>query len=240
MSNKKNRKHKTLFVVLGVLFLSVLVVAGAFGYKLYSDTQQEEALNKEVALLSKLDLTKDNYNRKLKTSGDYGKVEKTIKDYLVDFQKSFKAFEEKAQDEKITSILSYENYKKDGPEFKESIAYLDSTSDELEKLFDELISKCEEKNIMAAIEKEKLDQYYVDLYKKLLVGDMSSDLEDAKKSLEDSKKMMLDLLKIEKEVLVFLKDNKSKWELDEDQIVFSNQKSLEKYNEYLEKLNKLG
>ena len=70
-------KRKFFFIFLFVLLNMFLLVS----FLVIRDATRLNNLKKEVNSLSKLDVTKDRYNLKIKTSGKYGVVEKAIKKY---------------------------------------------------------------------------------------------------------------------------------------------------------------
>ena len=98
MSNKK----KFFIIFLFILFDAFLLV----GYLVIRDKTNLTNLKKEVNVINKLDITKDNYNRRIKTSGDYALVEKTIKNYLNDYSKGVQEVKNTMSDTKLTKILS--------------------------------------------------------------------------------------------------------------------------------------
>ena len=104
-----SKKKKVFFSVLFVLLNMFLLV----GFIVIRDATLLNDLKKEVANLSKLDVTKDRYNSKIKTRGKYAIVEKAIKTYLDDYAVSLQESLQIVQDPQLTSILSYDNYQKD-------------------------------------------------------------------------------------------------------------------------------
>jgi len=140
------------------------------GFLVIRDATYLNDLKKEVNELSKLDITKDRYNREIKSSGDYAIVEKTIKDYLDDYAVNLQDVLQVIQDPKLTKILSYENYSTDGAlEFKESLEYISTTKESFNKKIDELSSKLEEDSISNYINDKTNDPYYVNLYLELML-----------------------------------------------------------------------
>lgn len=61
---------------------------------------------------------------KLYTSGDYQVVEKTMKDYIVEYVDVTREIVNRLSDEKFTNLLTYENVEQDGKEFTETLNYL--------------------------------------------------------------------------------------------------------------------
>ena len=102
MSNKKKFFIIFLFIILDAFLL--------VGYLVIRDKTNLSSLKKEVKELEKLDITKDRFDRRIKTSGDYALVEKTIKNYLDDYSNDVQDVKESMNDTKLTKILSYDNY----------------------------------------------------------------------------------------------------------------------------------
>ena len=71
--------NKKVGMLISVVILCVTLVVG---YLTIGYTYQENRLKNEVSKLTELDISKDKYNTKYVTLGDYRKVEKSIKDYL--------------------------------------------------------------------------------------------------------------------------------------------------------------
>lgn len=225
---------KKMIILVGIIAAIVVAVIAFF---VVNGIVQEGKFNSEMEKINKLDITKDKIDMKIYTSGKYGVVEKTIKEYFEEYQKVLQDTTNAMQDEKIINMLSIDNYKKDGKEFKESLSYLSDYKKKLEEKFDNLISLSQEETIMKRIEDKNVGARYEKLYKDAMFAkDGQKQLEETNKELEDAKKTMINLLDVEKEVLEFLKSNKSHWELSNNQIVFDSTSLLVKYNSYLRKI----
>ena len=93
----------------------------------------------------------------------------------------------------------------------------------------------EEGKINSYIEAETKDAYAIDLYKQLLAEDLEmSDAE--KKELETSIDKVISMLNIEEEVINFLIENKGKWKVQGEQVLFDSNSLVIKYNSFLTKL----
>ena len=136
MSSKKKFFLIFLFIVLDMFLL--------VGFLVIRDATSLNDLKKEAKVLSKLDITKDRYNTRIKSSGDYAVVEKAMKSYLDDSAVLMQDILGIINDEKLTKILSFDNYSKDGPEFTESLKYLEDTK----KSFNNNVEKMRAKNIL--------------------------------------------------------------------------------------------
>lgn len=229
MSNKKKFFIIFLFIILDAFLL--------VGYLVIRDKTNLTSLKKEVKELEKLDVTKDNFDRRIKTSGDYALVEKTIKNYLKDYSKGVKEVKETMNDSKLTKILSYDNYSSDGYEFTESFKYLTSKKEEFNKEIDSLIEKSSEEYINKYIDKKIKDKYYNKLGKELMITDKRmSNLSETKKTLEDIKTKVNKIIDTSNEVLVLIRDNKDNCVLEDGQIKFKSKAVFDKYNELINKI----
>lgn len=232
-TKKKNTKKH---IIIGVV--SVVVVLGAIlTYMLITDLKQEDILREEVSTLANKNITKDRYNSSIKTRGDYAVVEKAIKGYLDEYSVTFQKVLDIMEDKELINMLSAENYKSDGPDFTKSKKYLSDTKTSLNKALDRLTVMTSSSEIMKNIEDKKLDVYYTDLYKELMLnGIAENDFTDAKADLEKASQNVNNLLNTEEEVINLLVENKGKWKIQDDKIVFDQVDTLNKYNELIKKV----
>ncbi len=229
---------KKILIGLGVL---LVVIIGAIGYVVVSDSKQEEKLKNELEELNTLvneenidvDKVKKMLNRTV-TTGDYKVVETSFKAYLSDAFDSVFQMLDILNSDKLVSILTAENYQNDGPEFTETKAYITETKTKLEELKNSYYSFLTEKKAMSYIEDKGLDSYYVDLYREEYVGDIDTANED--KTVEDSINQIIELLNVSEEIINFLSENSNSWHIEEDVIVFNTDELSNKYNELLNKI----
>lgn len=229
-----NNKKKFFLVFLFILLDTFLLI----GFLVIRDATMLNDLKKEINTLSKLEITKDRYNTKVKTSGNYGVVEKSIKKYLDDYAVSLQEVLDALDDEKLTKVLSYDNYKNDGPEFTKSLEYLNNKKETFNKKIDSLLNKSDEKIIKKYIDDEIDDPYFRDLYVELMLTEERKDtFKETKDLLEESKTRINNVLDTSIDVLNFLKNNKDNWVLENGEIKFKNR---DLYNQYMDKVSKLS
>lgn len=226
-------KKKFFIVFLLLLFCSFVFV----GYQVVNDKLQEQKLKEEIQQLAKLDITKDNYKRKMQTTGDFAIVEKAIKDYLVEFSLSTQTMARMLQSEEAMSLLSATNYQQDGPEFLVSYEYVQKVKKNFNKEIDKLILACDKEAIMKPISQYNLSDYYVSLYESLMFEDtVQSDLQEGKSSLENTKVQINALFDGSLEVFSFLKANASSWKIEDNQIMFATNELVDQYNILISKI----
>ncbi len=230
-------------LIIGIIIAVIVLVAVlAGGYLFVNDTKQKAKILETFAEIEEItksgNFNMEQLNEKTSTivsSGKYAKVEKAAKNYASDL--FGKAFEIKSmlEDEKMAQLLTASNYAEDGPEFVESKKYISETKQKLEQGKTEMLGYIEEGKINSYIEAETTDGYCIELYQQLLSEDIEmSDAE--KKEFETSIDKVISMLQIEEEVLNFLTENKGKWEIEGDQVLFNSNSLVIQYNGFLTKL----
>ena len=158
---------KKIIIIVAIIIVAILAI---MGYFIFSDLKQEENLKTELSEIS--DLTNaetidiDAINERLDriiTTGDYAVVEDAFKTYLRENFDNILKITEILNDERITTLLTVENYKEDGKEFTESKNYIVTTRNELERCKAKYAEFLTEEKAMSYINDNGLDSYYTDL-----------------------------------------------------------------------------
>ena len=105
MSNKRKFFLIFIFIILDVFLL--------IGFLVIRDKTLENTLKNEIDSLKELDITKDRYNSKIKTKGNYAVIEKAIKTYLDDYAVNLQSVLSILNDKELTNLLLAENYSDD-------------------------------------------------------------------------------------------------------------------------------
>lgn len=229
-------KRKNIFIICGIILLDIFLVVG---FLVIRDSLSFNSLKREVNELSKLDITKDRYNRKIKSKGDYALVEGAIKDYLDNYAVEIQNLSRMMNDEKLSTILSYDNYVADGPNFSSSIEYIEKSKKEYNEKIDQLIINLDDENIENYIYTKTDDVYYVSLYKELMFDtDIYNTLKSTKVLLEESKNKMNNIYDTCLETLNYLNLYHDKWSLEDGEIKFQNEDMLNYYSELVARVQK--
>ena len=227
--------------VLIVLLIIIVIVLVGVGYFVFTDMMQEDKLKTELSELNDLvnaeninmDAVNEKLNRRI-TTGDYEKVEDAYKSYLRDNFDNSIQIANILNDEKITTLLTVENYESDGKDFTESKEYITNTRETLEECKAKYTEFLTEEKAMSYINDKGLDSYYTDLYKNEFIGDMSSASQDT--TVQNSIDEVITILNTSEEVLNLLSENQDSWEIDGDTIVFSSESLSDEYNELVDAL----
>ncbi len=222
----KNRIKKISSIIMKLLLVCVIFFAiGNVVYRKHEEKKFQEEMNK---LINK-NLTADTFNTPLKTDGTYKKIEKIIKNYLNMYSMKARKVLEIMNDEKLKSILSYENYIADGPLFTNTLEYLTTKKENFNKEIEELIILTKKENILKKIDK-KYSPYYRNLYTQYMLGsDFQAEIEKSITELKLSRENINNLIDKEKKVIDFLVQCKE-WTMKETKIMFYKQDDLNTYN----------
>lgn len=232
---KKKGILKYIFIILGIILVIFSIV---IGYLVITDLKQEDLLKKELVNLANKDLLNDNYDIKVKTTGDYAYIEEAVKSYYKKLSDNIKLINSYLNDEELINILSLENISKDKPNFNNSYKILNDTKEKVNKSLTEIINLCNEDTIKNLIDKEKVDDYSYELYLELMyTKDDIEEFNNTKnemKTIGDNLNTFLD--KVEA-ILNLLKDNSNSWFIENNELYFKTNSLVNKYNSLYNDLN---
>ena len=235
MKNKNIQKSKYIFMSIGII---LIIFAGVISYLVINDLRQENILKQEIINLSNKDLLTDNYDIKIKTSGDYGYIEEAIKNYYKQLSNSIKIINNYLTDEDLIQILSATNLKNDGPNFNSTHKVLTETRKKTNDAMTTIINLCNEETIKKLINKDKIDNYYYELYLNLMyTKDDLKELITTKNEMQtisDNLNVFLD--KVEAMIKV-LEANSDYWFIEDNQLYFEKTSLVTEYNNLYNDLN---
>lgn len=224
--------------VIGALFLAFGIIVAFF---VVSDFKQEGKLDAELEEIYELSSDPENINLKeinirlnrVVTKDDYAVVEKAMKAYISDVVENNLSIVTLLDDEALVSVLTAENYENDGPDFTQTKKYISRTRgafQECKRNHKELLT---EDKMLSYIEDCGLDSYYLDFYEERMRTMLDW---DADGSVDESLNFMLNLMDLFDDVISFLSENKSSWEIVDGYITFDNDDLAEQYDNLLYRL----
>ena len=234
----KMKKRTKILIIVGVIVL--IMIAGIL-YLVALDEKQNELLTEELAKIESYAQSGDSNNEELQailnrtvTTGDYAKIEKACKQYLTDILDKQEKIKQILEDEKLTKILSVENYQVDGPEFVSTKEYITTTRTNLNQYTEELTQLISEEKILSYAENQGMDSTDIEIYRQELTGQINE--EESKNELKSSVSEITKILDIAEKVIDFLIQNKTHWVVEEENIIFDNQQLSDKYNTFISEL----
>ncbi len=165
------------------------------------------------------------------TTGDYQKIEKAAKKYFTDILDDLIDLVTVLNDERITNILTVDNYVNDGKEFLTTRKYIKDTKEKLITGRDSYYELFTEEKVMTYLDGLTIDDYYRDFYRNEIIGDIENEKND--KTVEKAINQIIDMLDDSEKIINFLVENKNAWEVEGDTIVFDTNELVDQYNNLL-------
>ena len=232
--NKKIKIGINIFLILLVGIIAFLIIR-----QFLVEGKVRKEINELYSLIYAeqydFDLIYGKLNKIISEDG-YAIVENSAKEYLGDVFDKVLEFTKILNDEKIASILTIENYKNDGKDFKESKEYLKKTKQNILNLEAEMLGNLKEETIMAYIVDENLEDSYVNLYKSFNFA-KSKELKNKKETIEKTVDDFVFRIEKEEEIIDFLVKNKNEWSIKGESINFNNEQLSNQYNEMISEIN---
>ena len=165
------KKGKKIFlIILAIIFIIMFLI----GVMVVKDLKEEDKLRDDISSINEL-INSDNpdvklINKKLKTyvtTGDNLSLEKAVKRYYLDSYDLVKKYNNIVNVEKISNLVSINNFMFDGKDFNISKNYINDINNNLDEVVNEVSEQLSDKNRNKYFEKYKFDSYYKDLYNEL-------------------------------------------------------------------------
>lgn len=222
MENQKKSKTK-LIVIVTIIVVIVIALVAFFAFNLFNDVRQKALLFDEIKTInetSKVDMT-------LKTTGEYAKLEKALKEHLKEYYDVLNKVTESYQNSGLDNMLSASNIEANGPEFtayKEKINSLISLGNEAKDTLKRVSTEEYEKQ---KAQEAELKDKYATLYTEIVSLE-----ENATKNANviEANNVYLDKLL---QILNFLTSNSSSWKVNGEVIEFATDELVNTYNNLL-------
>ena len=224
-----NKLNKVILTILLILVIFVVAIGIIYGGRIINKAKLDRELENLVNSGSSSEKLE---NTTTVTSGEFAVVEETVKEYFKEYSNLRQQFMERVNDSKLQSILTPENYEQDGPEFTESINYINTAKKEFNNIADELLNLLSTENIETRIQDKDIGDYYKDLYKGYFIdnNDLSSTFQETYQDTLDDRTLMNNLYDNEIEILSFLTENKEHWEVLDNKLTFDDQELANTFN----------
>ena len=220
------KKQKTIIAILVVV---AIIVIGVVLFLVYRDISAKNKLTEEINSLSET-----NINMEIKTSGQYGIVEKLVKEDFKAYYDSINALRENYDEVANIKALNIENYKNDGPEFNTTLETLNTIKTEDQNLIATLNGLIDETKIDEKAANNGLKGKYVQEYKDILA---QIKLADGVNKIKETDAKFDGYLNSLIDVLTYMKDNKDVWFIENDTLKSNSQTFIDEYNQKVEQTN---
>lgn len=224
---------RLVFAIIIVLLLIGGVVGGY--YYLLCGSKQAAILQEEMAKVLEKDILDEEIDMKIKSLGNYGKVELAVKEYLNDVRTTFLSMQTICDTKDQEEILSESNIAAD----PEGLTIVQQKVEEKRQELNNLITKTQNirnsDTIMKSIDGKNVKENYYDVFKNIVLDEaVESKLLVAEERIKAEQEDAEERVKKLENTVDFLVKNARYWELSEGKIQFTNTNKLA---EYLEVLN---
>lgn len=220
------KKQKTIIAILVVV---AIIVIGVVLFLVYRDISAKNKLTEEINSLSET-----NINMEIKTSGQYGIVEKLVKEDFKTYYDSINTLRENYDEVANIKALNIENYKNDGPEFNTTLETLNTIKTEDQNLIATLNDLIDETKIEEKASNNGLKGKYVQEYKDILA---QIKLSDGVNKIKETDAKFDGYLNSLIDVLTYMKDNKDVWFIENDTLKSNSQTFIDEYNKKVDQTN---
>lgn len=232
------------------IFLNIVIIAavGLVAFLVIRNFMTDGKVQREIKEIYDLIYNSDEETYDLETiytklddvvSNDgYAIVEIVAKDYLSDVFDKILELEDIINDERMNNVLTVTNYKEDGPNFTDTINYLDETKQKVLNLKASMLGDLEVNTIMSYIINEDLEESYIDLYGTLEFA-KESNINKNKENIESAVDSFVSQIEGMENVIDFLIENKNEWKINDDMIVFDDTSLSNEYNDMISSIRQL-
>lgn len=222
----KRRKY-LFFIFLGILLAFMLI----FYFIFVNREVQEDRLMTAASKYAQQNFLDDRTFPSSHVFFGYRMIEKSIEDYIQGFYKQYQTVQQYANDEQLKTLLSISNYSEDGPEFTDSISYVEELRSTFDQDMQTLLSFCSSDNLENYASHLDLSSYYQKLFvETMMESGILDQLESYKEIFLKSENHMNQVFNTTIQVFDFLKSNVDNWKIEENEIQFSTEDLVTQYN----------
>lgn len=227
-----NKKAKVVLNILILILISIVIFLVLRNFLL--DKKLKDEITETYNLIIMDDYNyKDVYEKidNIVTKEGYAIVEDSAKDYLLDYFLEVLNLDETYEKANIENIISIENIKKDGKEFKNSKETLSSLKESIENIEEDILNNLNKERMIGYINDKNLADSYIKLYESL---DFMKDknIEKRKSQIEDKVNSYLSKINKIEEVIDFLIKNNN-WKVENEQVKYEDEQLSIEYNEMI-------
>ncbi len=219
-------KKRWLVLILAII---AVIVAAVVAILVFKDKGQNDLLISEINALSE-----ENINTEVKTQGQYGIVEKLVKEDYKLYIESVNTLKENYEELTTLKLINIENYENDGPEFKNSLEKLQGIKDENAQVLASLNDIVDSNKIEERILANGLETRYANMYKDIL---RDIKVEEGINTLKEMDVKYMGYADSLINVFQYMKDNYLEWFIENGTLKSKSQEFIDTYHELLEKTN---
>lgn len=225
------RKLCCIFIFIFLILIILL------GYFFVNRKVQENKLFNDVSQIIEINYIEKYRFPSSSVSGQYLDLEDNIEMFLKCFSKKASKIISYGDDSKLEKLLSLDNYSKDGPEFLDSISYIEKVQSNFQQDMDSILLYFDKSYIRDYISNCDLPSYYKKLFIRAMFNEgIYNHLLTLKDDFLDSSSYINQVYQGILEVLTFLSNHSNDWKIEENEIQFSTEELVNQYKNLVSKI----
>lgn len=231
--SKKEKKNRIILIIV-ILLIDIFLI---LSFIRINEAININNLNHRFYHLLEINITSDEYDNKLDTTGKYRTAEKAMNCYFIDYSKDVKALLDVISDNELTSLLSVDKYNNENNNLNNKISMIDKTREDLDNKFNKLYDYSKEDSIKRYIRSKTTNKGAIEVFNKYMLSiDAHDHFDDCNSILKAKQDEVNNILETSKEVYTFLINNEGKWLIKDNQIQFANGSLKEQYDGMVSKV----
>jgi len=240
---RKLKRSNLLLKIITIIIVVLIVIFYILGETIIKDNNDYKKLTNESIEANK-NLSIDTYNNnylkeiesnKICNSKELSLLEEGLENYIKDYSNIIDKSIKTIKDEKITNLLTAQNYSQDGPAFTNSINFINTKNQELDNLNTELNNITNKIYYTKYIKERTKNKKTIERYKLLVKNIINNkDIELINKDITELK----DILKTSNDIFIYLSRNNTAWYVESNEIVFTNQEVKTEYEKAINKIKR--
>lgn len=216
-------KKKSLLITMAILVVIAIVVIGVVLFLLYKDIGARNQLIAQINALNE-----NNLNTEVTLEGDYGLIEKVVKEDYKTYYESINKLRENYDKLSSLAVLNIENFENDGPEFTTSLETLNTLKTENENMLAALNDLADDVKIEEKLAANNLTGENKSLYREIIT---ELKLKEGVANIKESDTKFSTYLASLIDILTYLKDNKNEWFIENGALKSKSQTFIDQYNQ---------
>lgn len=216
-------KKKSLLITIIILVVIAIIVIGVSLFLAYKDI---DARNQLIAQINALN--ENNLNTEVTLEGDYGLIEKVVKEDYKTYYESINKLRDNYDKLSSLAVLNIENFENDGPEFTASLETLNTIKTENENMLAALNDLADDVKIEEKLTANNITGENKSLYREII---SELKLKEGVVNIKESDTKFSTYLGSLIDILTYLKDNKNEWFIENGALKSKSQAFIDQYNQ---------
>ncbi|MBO4855621.1 hypothetical protein J5500_04430 [Candidatus Saccharibacteria bacterium] len=233
----RGRSNKVMIFTCALVLVAALIIGLLINNATAGSRFESEIVAMNDAFSSGNNQKIDEVLKRTVSSGNYARVETSLKSYVGDLVTNINDIKAVTDNEAVYDSLEGSYLAKNAGKLDETIVELTEASkkvDELTKNADKLYN---EEDVKAYIKDQQLGENYSQLF--IENAKLFYDDDELRDNYKNTLKLLRSSIAVEIEAIEYLKNHRSDWEIKDNQLKFKNDAISKEYTKILEKVAKM-